>query len=310
MSRRIEIEGASIAYEEHGTGFPILAIHGFYPDRRLLTGALEPLFDEADRAVIPPSAGCGRPGGARTRRTYRRIYPDLPFMGESGNPETVRTSDDMLRIVDRFARALIPEGPFLVAGESYGGYLARGLSRAFGERIEGFLLICPMIVANASSRDLPGSSVFRTEPGYAEGAPPEAVQGFESFTVIRDSYTWARACAEVSSGVDCARADSLERLRAEGYAFSFDRLGAIEDDAEPFDPLFEGPALFLLGRQDASVGWRDALRLTERYPRGTYAILDLAGHNLQIEQAGLFGALAGEWLGRCEDTGNVEGQSS
>lgn len=91
MSRRIEIEGANIAYEEHGTGFPLLAIHGFYPDRRVMAGALEPLFDEEDRAAIPPSAGCGRPCGGHTRRTYRRIYLDLPFMGESGNPGTVRT---------------------------------------------------------------------------------------------------------------------------------------------------------------------------------------------------------------------------
>jgi len=56
----------------------------------------------------------------------------------------------------------------------------------------------------------------------------------------------------------------------------------------------------VLGRQDASVGWRDALRLAERYPRASFHVVDAAGHNLQVEQAGLFGAAFGGWLGEVE----------
>ena len=296
--RRIEIGDASIAYEEHGEGLPLLAIHGFYPDRRLMTGALEPLFDRDGRARVPPSAGCGRPEGGPTRHAYRRIYPDLPFMGESGDPGSVRTSDDMLRVLAGFIRALVPEGPFLVAGESYGGYLARGLAREFRDRLAGLLFVCPAVVARSADRDLPAPGPLRIEPGYAEGVDPAEREGFESFTVVRDPYTWRRSRAEVLSGVGAARAERLEELRAEGYAFSFDGLG---QSGEPFDPLFEAPVLFLLGRHDGSVGWRDALRLADRYPRATFTILDMAGHNLQIEQAGVFGALVGEWLGRAED---------
>ena len=57
-----------------------------------------------------------------------------------------------------------------------------------------------------------------------------------------------------------------------------------------------------MGRQDATVGYRDAWELIENYPRGTFAILDRAGHNLQIEQEGLFNALVNEWLDRVEET--------
>jgi pimeloyl-ACP methyl ester carboxylesterase len=301
-SRKIELEGVDIAYEEHGDGFPLLAIHGFYPDRRLMTGALEPLYDLEGRARVPPSAACGRPEGGRTRHTYRRIYLDLPFMGGSGDPASVRTSDDMLRVVSAFVQAVLPPGPFLVAGESYGGYLARGLAREYGSRVAGLLLLCPMIVAKTADRALPASTATRVETGFDAGADPADAEGFASFSVVRDRYTWARSFTEVMPGVRLARAESLERLRERGYAFTFDRLGASGWDTEPFDPLFERPVLFALGRQDASTGWRDALRLSECYPRAAYAVLDMAGHNLQIEQAGLFSALVGEWLGRCEDS--------
>lgn len=52
---------------------------------------------------------------------------------------------------------------------------------------------------------------------------------------------------------------------------------------------------------DASVGYRDAWRILENYPLATFAVLDRAGHNLQIEQAGLFCALTLEWLERINE---------
>ena len=39
----------------------------------------------------------------------------------------------------------------------------------------------------------------------------------------------------------------------------------------------------------------------ENYPRSTFAVLDRAGHNLQIEQETLFNALVNEWLDRVEE---------
>jgi pimeloyl-ACP methyl ester carboxylesterase len=46
------------------------------------------------------------------------------------------------------------------------------------------------------------------------------------------------------------------------------------------------------------VGYLDQFDLLPHYPRATYAVLDTAGHNLQIEQPQLFNALMGEWLDR------------
>ncbi len=305
-TKRVETNGTFIAYEERGAGYPIVALHGFSPDRRLMTGSLEPLFDGQDRALVPPSAGARRPEGGRSARAYRRIYPDLPFMGASGDPETITGSDGMLAAVAGFVRAVLPEGPFLLAGESYGGYLARALILEFGQRVEGLFLLCPAVVAEGPDRTVPSHEALVVEEGYAAGADAGARAMFEEVAVIRDRYCFRRFGEEIEPGLKAARMDRLAALRSRGYSFSFDRLGRLGGDGgesnsgEPFDAPFDRPTLFVLGRQDASVGWRDALRLAPRYPRASFAVLDAAGHNAQIEQAGLLAALAGEWLGRCE----------
>lgn len=44
----------------------------------------------------------------------------------------------------------------------------------------------------------------------------------------------------------------------------------------------------------------DAWSLIEHYPRATFAVLDMAGHNLQIEQSDMFNTLVHNWLERIE----------
>ncbi len=56
-----------------------------------------------------------------------------------------------------------------------------------------------------------------------------------------------------------------------------------------------------LPNQNTLVGYRDAWEVIENYPRGTYAVLDRAGHHLQIEQPALFHSLVNEWPDRVEE---------
>jgi pimeloyl-ACP methyl ester carboxylesterase len=80
---------------------------------------------------------------------------------------------------------------------------------------------------------------------------------------------------------------------SENYEFSF----AVDALAKPCP----APALIVSGRQDSIVGYRDAWEIIENYPRATFAVLDRSGYLLGVEQADLFGRLAGEWLDRVEE---------
>jgi pimeloyl-ACP methyl ester carboxylesterase len=77
------------------------------------------------------------------------------------------------------------------------------------------------------------------------------------------------------------------------YGFSFD----VDALAEPFP----APTLVITGRQDAAVGYRDAWKVLENYPRATFVVLDRAGHLLAVDQQRLVRALVGEWLDRVEE---------
>lgn len=56
-----------------------------------------------------------------------------------------------------------------------------------------------------------------------------------------------------------------------------------------------------MGRQDSYEGYKDAWTILERYPRATFAVIDRAGHNLQIEQPEIFNSLVNEWLTAVEE---------
>jgi pimeloyl-ACP methyl ester carboxylesterase len=118
-------------------------------------------------------------------------------------------------------------------------------------------------------------------------------EDFGSMAVVQDEYNWERFREEILSGVRIADQAFLERLR-QRYSYSFD----VDELPEPFVK----PVLLLMGRQDQVVGYRDAWRILESYPRGTFAVLDRAGHNAQIEQSQVFNALVGEWLDRVRES--------
>lgn len=266
------VNDVPVYYESYGSGRPIVLLHGYYPDHQLMTGCLEPVFAR-------------RPG-------WLRLYPDLPGMGRTPAREWIDSTDKMLEVVLGFIDRVLPGGRFAVAGESYGGYLARGIVHRRPEQVAGLFLLCPLIVADAGRRQLPPRTTLVSDPALMASLAPADAAEFDDIAVVQSAAHWARFRDEVLPGLRLADTRFLERLRANAYGFSFD----VDALPQPFNQ----PALIVTGRQDVSVGYRDAWDILEQYPRATFAVLDKAGHDLQIEQAGVFDALVGEWLDRVE----------
>ncbi|MFH1852243.1 MAG: alpha/beta hydrolase [Candidatus Neomarinimicrobiota bacterium] len=264
------IRGIPVYYQIFGSGRPVLMIHGFGPDHRLMAGCLEPVF-------------CEHPG-------WRRVYFDLPGMGRTPAGDQIVDSDRMLEIVLEFIDTVLPGEKFTLAGESYGGYLARAVLKARFDQVAGLLLLCPLIIPEQQRRQLPPAQVLVRDRHFLERLSREQQEAFDTFAVVQTETTWQRSEDEVMVGLNAADMAFLERLQLHGYPLT----GAVDE----LPSLYQRPALFLLGRQDWIVGYRDIWPLLEDYPRATLAILDQAGHNLQIEQAELFNSLTGEWLER------------
>jgi pimeloyl-ACP methyl ester carboxylesterase len=98
--------------------------------------------------------------------------------------------------------------------------------------------------------------------------------------------------ADILPAFKIADNDFLNKIR-EHFTFSFD----VNTLPQPFDK----PTLFLMGRQDSRVGFADAWKIINNYPRASFVVLDRAGHMLKVEQKRLFRILAEEWLDRVEE---------
>ncbi len=267
------INGLVVHHECIGEGIPVLMIPGYQVDHRIMAACMEPVFREA-------------PG-------FRRVYIDLPGMGRTKRAEWIVNADSMLEFLLEFIEKVIPGERLLVAGESYGGYLARGLHKRLGSRVAGLLLICPVIRPALEDRTLPERVALTVDASLLAQLSPEDAQSAAESLVLQTEPVWQRFRDEVLAGIAVADQAYLKAYRESGYAFSF--------DVDALEKPCPCPTLFIMGRQDSVVGYRDAWPILENFPRATLAVLDRAGHSLQIEQVELFHALVREWLERSSE---------
>ena len=245
-----DLDNATIDYEEHGAGKPILFLHGWTMDRRLEVADYERLFSVRDG--------------------WRRIYPDLPGMGRSIAKPGLDCQDDVLAVLLAFIERVLPGERFVLAGTSLGGYLARAVAVKLRPRVRGLLLRVPAVIADTAKRTLPAAGLATLSDAYED-----------------------KMRTLVQPAID-ATAPLIHEIKADParYALSFE-LAAAEKG-------FIAPTLILTGRQDTTVGYRDAWDILESYPRATFAAIDQADHAWPVEEPGLFDALVDDWLRRIE----------
>jgi len=153
--------------------------------------------------------------------------------------------------------------------------------------MDGLVVTVPLIVADPSERILPLRTILARDEAVMTEARSENMEWLSETAVVQGRSVLANARA-----LKGARADEQFLERFEGR-FSF--------DVDTLPAPFPAPALFMMGRQDHVVGYRDAWDIIEDYPRATFAVFDRGGHLLGGEQPQLWPALVDEWLDRVEE---------
>ena len=250
-------------------GVPVVCLPSFSTDR----GVTEAAFDQ-------PLAAAGG---------LRRCYVDLPGHGES--PAGPPDSDGIVGVVSGLLDRELPGQRFLLAGWSYGAYLAMALARRRPGGVAGMLLVCPGIKISVADRDLPAAPAGPGAPeeaGWLDDVPGHLREHL-SVALGHRTREVAGRVSRVLTGSAPGDEAYRERLRATGYPLSD------EDSPVPFG----GPVTIVTGRQDGIVGYADQFRRLSCYPAGSFAVLDRAGHYLPFEQPRALAALVSQWRDRC-----------
>ena len=240
----------------HGTGRPVLVLHGAGVDHR-----------EAEACFEPALAGAAG---------LRRLYPDLPGMGRTAAPETLRSADDVLATLLDLADAVTGGTAFLLIGHSAGAYYAQAVAARRPGQVAGLALVCPLV---PGVRDVPGHRVVPGTGGIGG-------EDFRSYFVVQTPEMLDRYERHVAPAAALVDQTALARIG--------ERWELTPADA----PAYPGPTLVVAGRLDSTVGWAAALDLLGTHPHASLAVVDDAGHALPHEQPELLRALLTEWLAR------------
>jgi pimeloyl-ACP methyl ester carboxylesterase len=263
----VRARGVDLHYVEHGPSAAdaertAVVLHGFSLDQRSAAAAFEPSF--------------------RSRPGWRRLYLDFPGMGGTVAPDWVASTDDVLDVTRGAVDALVA-GPYALGGISFGGYVAAGLVATAPERVTGLALVVPM-VKDRAHREIADFAVLRRDPGLALSETME-------MAVVQTEQVARRVAVEVDVAAELADEATIERIDSR-YAGSF--------PLSPSSGHFDRPGLVVVGRQDNVLGYHDQWLEYGRWPRTTFAVLDGAGHLLNIERAALFDTLVADWIDRIE----------
>ena len=261
-----DLAGSTLHYEVLGEGRPILMLHGWPLDHEQMVFEMERHFAAHDG--------------------WKRIYLDLPGMGRSRAPESVDCSDRVLDVLEEFVDCVTGGGQFVIAGTSYGAYLALGVVHRRADRIQGLLLSVPGLLQD---ENLPTFDKIHEDPEIMEAARAEGMAWLEEMAVNQNA-----------SMLEYARALQLVAPADEGFLQRLYPKRRFSFDASVLPTPFPGPTLILAGRQDSACGYHGAWRLLENFPRATFAILDGAGHLMWGEQLAVCSTLVCEWLDRVE----------
>lgn len=255
---------------EIGTGTPLVLLHGFGVDHRILL-PLDPTFERA--------------GG------WRRIYLDLP--GATGTPiGAVESAADVAHAVQDEITIRLGDEPFAILGNSFGGMIARQVAHRLRPQVLGLATMAGLFVSDHSRRTVPEKTVIRTSPEALRTAGT-ASDGYAEMAVIQSVENAQAFLDYVLPGLDGADQAALERISAR-----YDLPQGPE--ARHADP-FTQPSLHITAKQDQVVGFQDAWAQIEHYPRATFAVLDAAGHNVHLDQPTLTAALITDWLQRIRE---------
>jgi 3-oxoadipate enol-lactonase len=252
----------SLAYDEQGSGVPVLWVHGYPLNKTMWKPQLEGLAD-----------------------VTRGLAIDLRGHGESQAAPGVYTMDLLADDCAAFLDVLGIHQPVILAGLSMGGYVCMAFCRRHADRLAGLILCATRAHADSAEgkQNRTNSAALAQERGV-----PATVSGLQNKLMAPLSYDRRPDLVEMVKTM--TESTSLEGVVG-------DLLG-MRDRPDSLSTLaaFEPPALVLHGADDQIIPVSEAEEMQATLPNARLTILPQAGHLLNLEQPQAFNAAVRNFL--------------
>lgn len=252
--------GLELAYDDAGSGIPLLMIHGWPHDRTLWSGQLRGLSSHA-----------------------RCIAPDLRGFGGSSvlEPYTIdQYADDLVAFLD-----VLDIERAVVCGLSMGGYIAFNLLRRYRSRVRALVL--------ADTRATADTDTVRENRSRLIALIEE--HGIVALAAHQLRPTLGRSTFEQRPQL----VEIVRRMMASAPpAGAIGALRAMAARADSADLLatIDVPTLVVGGAEDSFTPPDELRALAAAIPRCRFELLERCGHVSAVERPAAFNHVVGEFL--------------
>ena len=262
---RIHVRDIEMAYDEAGSGAPVVLLHGFPFNRSM--------WNEQIAALAP---------------SFRVIAPDLRGHGETTVTKAPATMDELARDVVALMDAL-GISRAAVCGLSMGGYAALALCKMFPARVRA--LVFADTRAHADTQEAKDNREQQAQKALSEGmtaiADAMLPKLLSPATLARRSEVVERV-REMIVNTNPQGAASAQR----GMAQRFDHTASLS--------RILSPTLIIVGSEDAITPVTDAETMHREIDGSRLEVIEGAGHVSNIEQPDSFNRALTTFLGDLE----------
>lgn len=261
MRKVARVRGIEVAYNDAGSGAPLLLLHGFPFNRSMWREQAEAL--------------------SATRRV---ITPDLRGLGASGAGEGPATMEEMAEDLAALLGELNVERA-VVGGLSMGGYVALAFLREHPSRVTALVLADTR--AQADTVEARGTREETARRALAEGMGPIADAMLPKLL--------APATREQRPDVVARVREMILSTKPEGAAAALRGMAARRDQTDLLETV-NVPTLIVVGSEDALTPPSEAEAMRAKIRSSRLVMIEGAGHVSNVERPGEFNRALAEFL--------------
>ncbi|TDD36552.1 alpha/beta fold hydrolase [Saccharopolyspora elongata] len=265
---------------ESGAGTPLVLLHAFPVDARMWDPVRGRLDDQL-RVITPDQRGLGE--SALDGSSARGLAEPGANRRAAEQPSIARAAADILALLDQLELPRV-----VLGGCSMGGYVAMALLRAAPQRVAGLLLVDTKAVADNDEQRANRLKV-------ADRAEHEGTKGWLAESSLPNLL--GRTTHEQRPEVVSSVREMIDAQPADGVAWA-QRAMAGRPDSTATLRSYDGPALVVVGEEDALTPPENARELADALHGGELVTLPGVGHLSSVEAPDAFADAVRSWIAR------------